>query len=111
MSATEAAPEAKPSRSGRLLALVRALVAYGRQVAASLRTGNPTLSPSDIALILRRIARGLLRAEALEARIIRDAPRFRRHHELPSRRSAHRRADRRRGPSPPHRRRHRRHLP
>ncbi len=76
MSATEAAPDAKPSRSGRLLALVRALVAYGRQVATTLRQNHPTLSAGDITLILRRIARGLLRAEALEARIIRDATRL-----------------------------------
>jgi hypothetical protein len=76
MSATEAAPEAKPSRSGRLLALVRALIAYGRQVATTLGTTHPTLSPSDITLILRRIARGLLRAEALEAKITCDAARL-----------------------------------
>ena len=74
MSAAEAAPDAKPSRSGRLLALVRALIAYGRQMAHTLRDNHPTLSPSDIALILKRIARGLMRAEALEARIIRGAP-------------------------------------
>ena len=76
MSATEAAPDPKPSPSGRLLTLVRALIAYGRQVAANLRNSHPTLSANDIALILRRIARGLLRAEALEARIIRDAARL-----------------------------------
>ncbi len=74
MSAAEAAPTPKPSRSGRLLALVRALIAYGRQVAATLRDNHPTLGLNDIALILRRMARGLLRAEALEARIIRAAP-------------------------------------
>ena len=76
MSATEAAPDPRPSPSGRLLTLVRALIAYGRQVAANLRNSHPTLSANDITLILRRIARGLLRAEALEARIIRDAPRL-----------------------------------
>jgi hypothetical protein len=76
MSTTEAAPDASPSRSGRLLVLVRALIAYGRQVATTLRQNHPALGPSDIALILRRIARGLLRAEALEARIIRDATRL-----------------------------------
>ena len=73
MSAPEAPSDAKPGRSGRLLTLVHALIAYGRQVAARLRGDNPTLAPSDIALILSRIARGLLRAEALEARIVRDA--------------------------------------
>ncbi len=76
MSATEAGPDAKPSRSGRLLALVRALIAYGRQMAATLRDNHPTLSAADIGLVIRRIARGLLLAEALEARIIREAPRL-----------------------------------
>ncbi len=76
MSAPESPPDTKPGRSGRLLTLVHALISYGRQVAAKLRGHNPTLAPSDIALILNRIARGLLRAEALEARIVRDAPRL-----------------------------------
>ena len=74
MTATEAAPDSKPTPSGRLLALVRALIAFGRQAAHSLSRNYPTLSANDIALILRRIARGLMRAEALEARIIRGAP-------------------------------------
>ena len=65
-----------PSRSGRLLALVRALIDYGRQVVATLRDKHPTLSAGDITLILARIARGLLLAEALEARITQGAPRL-----------------------------------
>ena len=65
-----------PSRSGRLLALVRALIDYGRQVVATLRDKHPTLSAGDITLILARIARGLLLAEALEDRITQGAPRL-----------------------------------
>jgi hypothetical protein len=71
MSATEAAPTPKPSRAGRLIALVRHLIDYGRQLAATLR-GDPAPA-TDIALILARITNGLLRAELLEARIIRTA--------------------------------------
>ena len=71
MSATEAPATPKPSRSARLLGLVRQLIDYGRQLAATLR-GNPHPT-TDIALILARIASGLLRAELLEARIIRTA--------------------------------------
>ncbi len=71
-----AAPEPKPSPSGRLLALVRALIAFGQQIADTFRHNHPTLSPGDIVLILRRIARGLLLARALEARIVRDATRL-----------------------------------
>jgi hypothetical protein len=71
---TAAAPP--PSRVARLLNLVRNLIDYGRQFAGALR-GNPG-QPSDdgIAAILARIARGLLRAEALEARIVRNAARL-----------------------------------
>jgi hypothetical protein len=74
MSEAAPAPEPKPSPSARLLALVRALIAFGRQVADNLRASHPTLGPGDIRLILNRIARGLMLAEAPEARIIRDAP-------------------------------------
>ena len=74
MSATEATTAApKPSRAGRLICLVRQLIDYGRQLAATLRNNQHPFSASDIALILARITRGLLRAEALEARIIRTA--------------------------------------
>jgi hypothetical protein len=74
MPATEATPAApKPSRAGRLICLVRQLIDYGRQLAATLRDNQHPFSASDIALILARITRGLLRAEALEARIIRTA--------------------------------------
>jgi hypothetical protein len=76
MSAAETALDPKPSRVSGLLGLVRQLIDYGRQLAATLR-GNPhPFGASDIALILARITRGLLRAEALEARIIRTAARL-----------------------------------
>jgi hypothetical protein len=76
MSAAEAASDLKPSRAARLLGLVRQLIDYGRQLAATLRCNPPPFGPGDIALILARITHGLLRAEALEARIIRDAARL-----------------------------------
>jgi hypothetical protein len=76
MSATEAAATPKPSPAGRLLGLVRQLIDYGRQLATTLRTNPHPFSTSDITLILARITRGLLRAEALEARIIRAAARL-----------------------------------
>ena len=76
MSATEAPADPKPSRASGLLGLVRRLIDYGRQLATTLRSNPHPFSASDIALILARITRGLLRAEALEARIIRDAARL-----------------------------------
>jgi hypothetical protein len=81
---TRAAAE-QPSHSGRLLSLVRKLIDYGRQLAASLqqRTLGSDLASAtlgfgtgDIALILARITQGLLRATALEARIERAAARL-----------------------------------
>ena len=67
-----------PSRTGRLLGLVRTLIDYGRQLATTLqqRTAATNLADVtrhfgtiDIAEILARIARGLLRAAALETRL------------------------------------------
>ena len=67
-----------PSRTGRLLGLVRTLIDYGRQLAATLqqRTAATKLADVtrhfgtiDIGEILARIARGLLRAAALETRL------------------------------------------
>jgi hypothetical protein len=75
MSATETSAVPKPNRLSGLLVLVRQLIDYGRHLATTLR-GNPhPLGAGDIALILARITRGLLRAEALEARLIRNAAR------------------------------------
>jgi hypothetical protein len=76
MAATEAPADPKPSHAGRLLGLVRQLIDYGRQLATTLRINPPSFSAGDIALILARITRGLLRAEALEARVIRDTVRL-----------------------------------
>ena len=75
MSATETTAAPKPNRLSGLLTLVRQLIDYGRQLATTLR-GNPhPLGAGDIAQIRARITRGLLRAEALEARLIRSAAR------------------------------------
>ena len=76
MSAAEAITEPKPSRSSRLLGVVRQLIHYGRQLVTTLRDNPRRFGAGDIALILARITRGLLRAEALEARVIRDAARL-----------------------------------
>jgi hypothetical protein len=74
----------KPSRSGRLLALVRKLIDYGTQLADKIRARPADADPielrifltTDIALILARIKQGLLRAGLLQARIARAAPRL-----------------------------------
>jgi hypothetical protein len=72
----------KPGRAALLIALVRKLIDYGKELAASLQqrgfTADLVNTPlafgtSDIARILACITRGLLRASALEARIVRDA--------------------------------------
>jgi hypothetical protein len=81
-SATEPAPTTEPSNSGRLLSLIRALIEYGKQLVATLQQPTSTtdiagatrgFGTRDIALILARIARGLQRADALEARLVRSA--------------------------------------
>ncbi len=79
---------AVPPRIGQVLGLVRTLIAYGKNLADTLRqhAAEPHLLPcftflattfgtSDLALILARITRGLLRAAALEARLHRRAAR------------------------------------
>jgi hypothetical protein len=85
MSGAPTAPAQKPSRAGGLLGLVRKLVSYGTFLAATIRQrglGNHPLiqgrqfGTTNIALILARIARGLLRAAALEARLHRSAARL-----------------------------------
>ena len=73
MSDAEAAPDPKPSRASGLLSLVRQLIDYGRQIATTFRANPHPFGAGDIALILAHITRGLLRAVALEARIIRNA--------------------------------------
>jgi hypothetical protein len=75
------APTTEPSRSGRLLGLIRKLIDYGKDLAATIRQRTATepffakvrFGTSDLALILARIARGLQLANALEARVLRRA--------------------------------------
>jgi hypothetical protein len=74
-------PDAKPSRSGLLLCLVRKLIGYGRELATTIRQRtaiNPDhtrdrFGTTDLALIIRSIARGLHLANALEARVLQRA--------------------------------------
>jgi hypothetical protein len=79
---------AEPTRIGQVLGLVRTLIAYGKNLAETLRqhTPDPQVLPcftfltiifdtSDLAQILARITRGLLRAAALEERLRRLAAR------------------------------------
>jgi len=82
-NAAEPTDLSQSSRSGRLLSLIRKLVDYGTQLAASFRERPAPNDPrhlvrlygtSDIALILARIAQGLLRARYLEAKIATAAP-------------------------------------
>ena len=78
MSGAPTAPASQPSRSAGLLSLVRKLVCYGTFLAATLRQhglgDHPAIQgrlfgTTNVTLILARIARGLLRAAALEARL------------------------------------------
>jgi hypothetical protein len=79
MSAATTAPNpTEATRTTRLLGLLRTLIDYGRQLATTLqqRTSATNLADVtrhfgtiDIGEILARIARGLLRAAALEARL------------------------------------------
>jgi hypothetical protein len=73
-----------PSRTGRLLGLVRKLIDYGKGLASTLRQGASATSLADATLnfgtidigaILARITRALLCAAALEARLISGAAR------------------------------------
>jgi hypothetical protein len=83
MSAAAAtpAPTTEPSRSGRLLELVRKLIDYGRELAATIRqrtAADPIFAKArfgttDLALLFASIARGLQLADALEARVLRSA--------------------------------------
>jgi hypothetical protein len=81
-AAATPAEQPQPSRAGRLLALVRKLIDYGRELAATvqqraatdLRAVKSAFGTADLALILLRIRRGLLRANALETRLAECAP-------------------------------------
>jgi hypothetical protein len=80
-AAAPAQPETQPSRSGRLLALVRKLIDYGKELAATVRQrvaaepsfARTSFGTADLAVIFARIARALLLAQALEARVLRRA--------------------------------------
>jgi hypothetical protein len=86
MSAAASVPDptTQPSRSARLLDLVRKLIDYGKELATTLRQRASTdlrfdavrFGTSDLALILARITRGLNRATALEARLLQNAARL-----------------------------------
>ena len=86
MSAAANAPDppTRPSRSANLLGLVRKLIDYGRELAATIRRRaltDPTsvrccFGTVDAAQILARISLGLHRANALEARLLRNAERL-----------------------------------
>ncbi len=74
-----------PTRTGRLLSLVRKLIDYGKELAASLSQHSETtdlhavtraFGTRDIARILARIACGLLRAQALEDKVLHNAARL-----------------------------------
>jgi hypothetical protein len=75
------APTTQPSRSGRLLGLVRKLIDYGRELAATVRERTAAepifamlrFATTDLALIVARIAHGLHLANALEARVLQRA--------------------------------------
>jgi hypothetical protein len=80
-AASTPTPTTEPSRSGRLLDLVRKLIDYGRELAATIRQRTATdvtstmirFGTTDLVSILARIIRGLHRADALEARVLRRA--------------------------------------
>ncbi len=84
MSAPPTAAQIDTRGTGFLLTLVRKLIDYARQLAAPLQQHPPITSlpcfprypgAVDIGLILARILRGLHRAAALEARLLRRADR------------------------------------
>ncbi len=79
---------AQPTRISEVLGLLKTLIAYGRNLADTLQqhAADPDVLPcfafvasifstSNVSLILARITRGLLRAAALEARLLRRAAR------------------------------------
>ncbi|HEX3400602.1 MAG TPA: hypothetical protein VHT74_09770, partial [Acetobacteraceae bacterium] len=76
--------EDRPSRFGHLVGLVRKLIEYGKELAATLQQRAATtdlalvmlpFGTRDIGLILARITRELLWASALEARVVELAAR------------------------------------
>jgi hypothetical protein len=80
-TASTPTPITEPSRSGRLLNLVRKLIDYGRELAATIRQRTATepvfalscFGTIDLAVIFERIARGVQLANMLEARVLQRA--------------------------------------
>ena len=79
------APTTQPGRFARALDLVRKLIDYGKELAATVlqRTGRIDFAAracnfgtNDLELIVARITQGLLRARALEERLERIAPKL-----------------------------------
>jgi len=77
-------PAQRDPKRGRLLGLVRKLIEYGRDLAATLQGCNTTTPPPgvarryaslNIAMIIARITRGLMLAAALERRLLHPNPR------------------------------------
>jgi hypothetical protein len=74
-------PTTEPTRSGRLLGLIRKLIDYGRELATTIRqrvAADPIFAKArfgttDLAVIFARITRGIILANALEARVLRSA--------------------------------------
>ena len=93
------------SRSARLLNLVRKLIDYGKELAATIRQRVVTdphnvsrrFGTADIARILAMITRGLHRANALEDRVVRRAP----HLDAPPQATSSPRGPRARQPATP----------
>jgi hypothetical protein len=73
-------PTTEPTRSGRPLTLVRKLIDYGRELAITIRQRIATepifakarFGTTDLAVIFAHITRGIVLANALEARVLRS---------------------------------------
>ena len=77
---TTPTPKAAPRVADGLVALVRRLVAFGQDLLETLQRGNTVFPPLPVvrrfgtislSLVIARITRGLLIAQALEARLLR----------------------------------------
>ena len=88
------ADKAAPTRSGRLLGLVRKLIDYGKQLITTLQQPGAAdrlfdlatrFGTLDIAMIIARITRGLMRAAALEQRVSENAARIDKPRPAPAR--------------------------
>jgi hypothetical protein len=74
-------PDTQPTRSGTLLALIRRMIDYGRDLVATVRQraaadpyfAKARFGTADFTVIFASLARALLLARALEARVLRNA--------------------------------------